>query len=486
MQSKTCTYFFFSIILILCLLTPACAPASSNQPTRPVINLTFPPNGTRLAVGQTMTAKFSATDAQGLVQVELTINSQPVYVKTINPPVNAFVADYAWTPDKGGSYIIPAMAFSLNGNSSDPAQVVVTVGDTAAQAVPTPAPVNSTPAPVQSIPAAGATNTPPLLPTFTPTPLSAATGDQVNLKPLVMARVDLNVRAGPSKEYPVLGRLSQGQTAEIIGRDPLTAWWQIIFPSTEGNTGWVATGSDFSTASNTTAVPVVAPPPPPIAVSVTATFTPTPPPAPSPLKPVIYSFTADRYAIAAGESVKLSWDLANAKAAFLRYEGQEEGVVAPGHKIVAPLKDTVYTLAARNDAGETTAQLTIKVGGNAPTPVPVLGQGKLGVKAGQYIDFDQGVALNEASAGADFFWDGQKKQFVPKGGADGAMLNMSYTDITLPRCLAAPYGRPLNADPNLLMTGCYKTTDKRYGKFNISAWDVTGNLTIEWLTWDYR
>lgn len=120
MPSKTCTYLFYSIILMLALLTPACVPAQSNQPTRPVITLTFPPNGTRLAVGQTMTVKFSASDAPGLAQVELTINGQPVYVKTINPPVNAFVADYAWTPDKGGSYVIQAMAFSLDGDSQRP------------------------------------------------------------------------------------------------------------------------------------------------------------------------------------------------------------------------------------------------------------------------------------------------------------------------------------------------------------------------------
>ena len=97
----------------------------------------------------------------------------------------------------------------------------------------------------------------------------------------------------------------------------------------------------------------------------------TPTEAPSPLKPTIHSFTADRYSIAPGEQVTLRWDLSNAEVAFLGYGNVEEGVVAPGSKVVSPASDTVYTLVARNQAGETVAEITIKVGGATPTPVPV-------------------------------------------------------------------------------------------------------------------
>lgn len=102
----------------------------------------------------------------------------------------------------------------------------------------------------------------------------------------------------------------------------------------------------------------------------TPTPTDTPEPTNTPEPPDIAYFNADRGTINAGESVTLSWDLSDAKAAYLRYEGAEEGVVAPGSKTVSPATTTVYTLIARNDGGETTAEVTINVIPVADTPVP--------------------------------------------------------------------------------------------------------------------
>jgi hypothetical protein len=93
----------------------------------------------------------------------------------------------------------------------------------------------------------------------------------------------------------------------------------------------------------------------------TSTSTATPVPTNTPEPPDIAYFNADRETINAGESVTLSWDLSDATAAYLRYEGNDEGVVAPGSKTVSPSTTTVYTLIARNDGGETTVELTISV-----------------------------------------------------------------------------------------------------------------------------
>ena len=460
-------------VLTLTLLTSACASANpATQATRPVASIGFPQNGAQLPVGQVTTVKFSASDVAGIVQIEMTINGQPVYVQTVNPPSNAFVADYSWTPEKPGSYVIQLIAFSLDGDTSDPVQALVTVGDGAAAESPPP------------VVAPGQTVAVP--PSDTPIPLTPAppvsTGDQVNLKASATALIDLNVRTGPGKEYDVIGRLAKDQTAEIVGRDQGGYWWQIVYPAV-GSTAWIAAGGEFSTAVNTGGVPVISVPTPSVPLPAPAD---TPIPTPDDLKPTIYNFTADRYTIAAGENVTLSWDLANAQAAYLRYDGQEEGVVAPGNKTVAPTKDTVYTLAARNNAGETTAALTIVVSGSAPTPVPVRDQGRLRVVNDQSLDFDQGVVEDGVAGGADFYWDGQRKVFTPKNGADGALLSAGYGDITLSQCLSAGYGHPIAPNPAILPTGCYKTSEGRYGKFYVSEWDFAGNLTVEWLTWEYR
>jgi len=456
-------------------MVTACGPATetADLPDKPVANITAPANNQRLDVGQEVLVKFGATDVEGIVQMEVTINGEPVYVETIDPAVNAFVADYTWTPEKTGSYIIQAVAFSIDGDSSEPVQKVVTVTEPGAAAPPTVPPAEQ--------PSDQPTNTPtpPLLPTYTPTSEAGSAGDQVNLKAMATALISLNVRTGPGTAFPVIGRLRNGESAEIVGRDSGGFWWQIVFPG-EDNVGWIAAGGEFSSAVNFDQVPVVA--------DTGPSSTPTEPPSPTSnaLKPTIFSFTADRYTINQGESVTLSWDLANAKTAYLRYNGQEEGVVAPGNKTVSPTSETKYVLVARNDAGETTAEITIKVGGPAPTAVPVLRDGKTHITNGQSIDFDQGTVQDTIGPDVDFYWDGEKKQFTPQRGATGALLSISFDDINLERCRSISYGQPIDANPATLITGCYKTSEGRYGKFHVTDWDLAGNLTIEWVTWDYR
>ncbi len=89
---------------------------------------------------------------------------------------------------------------------------------------------------------------------------------------------------------------------------------------------------------------------------------------------MIRHFSASQTTIAAGQSVQLSWDLSAAEAAYLRYNGQEEGVISPGSKTVSPTRSTVYTLVAKNDDGSSSAEVTITVSGSPPaatsTPSP--------------------------------------------------------------------------------------------------------------------
>ena len=106
---------------------------------------------------------------------------------------------------------------------------------------------------------------------------------------------------------------------------------------------------------------------------MTPTPKPTDTPEPEPT-PVIAYFSADQTTINAGEAVTLSWDLSGAEAVYLRYEGQSEGVVAPGSKTMTPVQTTVYRLAARNKVGyETVAELTVMVNA-AAAPAPASSQ----------------------------------------------------------------------------------------------------------------
>ncbi len=464
---------FVALALILVMVS-ACAQEVS-QPAKPVANINSPENGSSFSVGQEVMIAFGAADVKGVAQVELSVDNQAIRVETVEPPVNSFVASHVWTPEVSGSHIVEVRAFNVDGDPSEPAQIVVVVHGGGAEASPTPTTLPVEPEPTPTL--IPATNTPI---TLLPTP--TLTSEPVEAKPMVAAVVNLNIRAGPGLDYAVIGRLAEGESAEIVGRDEFAAWWQIVYPSAEGGRAWVAASAEFSTASNTEGVSIAEAPPP-----STAPPTPTSESTTDLLRPTIYSFTANRYTIAAGESVVLSWDLDNAKEAYLRYNGVEEGVVAPGTRTVSPDKDTVYTLVARNDAGETTAELTIKVGGPTPTPIPVLRDGKTRLVNGQSIDFDQGVVQDNVGSGADFYWDGQQKRFLPQGTSTGALIGSAYEEISLTDCLSVSYGQPITGiDGSSRITGCYKTSEGRYGKFYVSEWDLVGNLTVIWLTWDYR
>jgi uncharacterized protein YraI len=81
--------------------------------------------------------------------------------------------------------------------------------------------------------------------------------------PHAVANAYVNVRSGPSTDYPIYGVASPGQSAEIAGVSPDRGWWVLKIPTTASadGLGWVSAG--YVTAFNAENVPVVQPPPPP-------------------------------------------------------------------------------------------------------------------------------------------------------------------------------------------------------------------------------
>jgi hypothetical protein len=486
MKTKTQNLLLVGLIgLVMSLSISACtSPNETGQVTRPVANITSPESGSTLTQGQEILITFNAADIKGVAQVELTIDGEAVMVEQVNPPVNSFTASYRWLVDTAGTHDIELQAFNVDQEASEASRISITVLEPEGTVEAT---LTITPADTPTVVIIADTPTPPP-PPDTPTPAASPTepATAAGTEPTITILTGLNVRSGPSTNYPVIGRLAQGETARITGRNEMSTWWQIEYTSPQGGRGWVSGGSEYSAVANTQGVPVVQAPP----LEGAAAPTPTPvspSPTPGSLKPTIYSFTADRYTIARGERVTLRWDLANANAAFLRYDDEEEGIVSPGSKTVAPEEDTQYTLVARNDAGETTAELSIRVSGTAATPVPVWRDGKITIANSQGVDFDQGLVLSESDEEVDFWWDGDSRQFIPRNGAAGALLGQDYRDITLEDCLNAEYNRPISGiDGSSRITGCYITDENRYGRFFVSEWDLSANLTIEWLTWDYE
>lgn len=108
--------------------------------------------------------------------------------------------------------------------------------------------------------------------TVAPTlPPPTATPDGVYL---VITRARQNVRTGPGLNYDIMGQLSEGDSAEVIGATVDFSWVAISY---RGTNGWLSR-SILDLNGNTNIVPILAAPPTPTPLPATAT--PIPPPQP--------------------------------------------------------------------------------------------------------------------------------------------------------------------------------------------------------------
>ncbi|NOZ51497.1 MAG: SH3 domain-containing protein, partial [Chloroflexi bacterium] len=111
-------------------------------------------------------------------------------------------------------------------------------------------------------------------PTSTPAP---ATPTPTPI-PQVVAADPINVRSGPSTDYPVISALQTGESAAITGTNAKQSWWQIAL--TDGSTGWVFS-QIIPTAGDTTRIAKVMDIPGPPSTP-TPSLPPTATPAPTP------------------------------------------------------------------------------------------------------------------------------------------------------------------------------------------------------------
>ena len=65
----------------------------------------------------------------------------------------------------------------------------------------------------------------------------------------------LNVRSAPSAESNLLGSIPLATTVQIVGVDPTSGWWLIVYPQSPNGMGWVI--AQFVQVSNPQDVPVV-------------------------------------------------------------------------------------------------------------------------------------------------------------------------------------------------------------------------------------
>jgi heat shock protein HslJ/uncharacterized protein YraI len=94
------------------------------------------------------------------------------------------------------------------------------------------------------------------------------------------ARVNVNVRTGPSTLFPILGTAMQGDTGQILGINPNGSWYAVSVPPNRVGTGIAWVSADFVNLTNPTGQPLPVIPPP--LLPTTVNF-----PAPAPNVPQV-------------------------------------------------------------------------------------------------------------------------------------------------------------------------------------------------------
>ncbi len=260
----------------------ACTFQLGGSPRAPVGTPTWslefiaPENNSLVMLGTTLNLAVSATDhGGGVARIDFSVDG--VLIGSQSAPIpegqTRFSAQQTWQPREPRGYLITAEAFRADGSRIGEAGVVVqAVGALTAQAalystpVATQLPRPSTPTPLPTVETVDAPFT-----LNTPTPSPAVAPPFSPEAPRLRVTFDfLNVRARPDATSELIGRLSRGEEALIIGRNEARTWWVI---ERDGLRGWVINNPEWIAISGETA-------PVPLAASLEALPTATPSPAP--------------------------------------------------------------------------------------------------------------------------------------------------------------------------------------------------------------
>lgn len=346
---------------------------------KPIVVIMSPPSGSQFVEGEEIAIQSSATDAQGVVRVELVVDGNVIRVDpspTAQGQLN-FTLIQTWkaTP---GTHTITVRAYNTAGVVSDPTGISLNVSQRTAQA-----PVPTVPgAPPPPLPTTGSAPPPPPQPSPTtggaPPPSTCA-----NTAAFVQ---DVTVPDGtnwaPNQTFNKIWQVRNTGTCTWTG-------YQLVFASGEAMTP--NTTVDVSpTAPGATAdilVPMTAPAAPgphagqwrlkspsglfgpTLTINIVTTGGAPPPPAGSCSgTPSIASFTASAASVTpatsisvlSGTSVTLSWGaVTNAESAEI--DQGIGGVETPGSRTFNATATKTYTLTARCGANVATKQVTVNI-----------------------------------------------------------------------------------------------------------------------------
>lgn len=294
---------------------------------------------------------------------------------------------------------------------------------------------------------------------------------------MITVQGGLNVRRGPSTRYDRIGRLNSGDRVKILGQSDIGAgrWWLISYPSASGNTGWVSASSDYSAASNTTNVAIVAAPPTP--VPPTPTITPVPVPT---TQQASINFGVDRTQIRAGECITFFWDVKNVKEVYFKGEGVAGNSQA--RRVCPPWTDFYDLQVLKLDGTIESKTIRIDVEGTAYNTIRM--------DIGEHVDFDRDGHVNDDDNNRnDFEWiksNGERRfqkwnddddlELAPVGPESLDIIRLEDCEWAIRNLEVNKYIKPFAG-----LAACFRTDRGRVGKLRFE--DADDDAEIQWSIW---
>jgi hypothetical protein len=161
----------WGLMLVSALLFAGMLACQSGAGQVPTVQVTFPPTGRQVAVGDVVPIHSISQDDRGVTKVELWVGGQLLETTSAPSDQKTFAAVQNWMPSQAGIFDVGVRAYDSDGQVSEPALITIEVVSTVAEVTqPLPEePASPTQAPQAAPPPSG--QGPSEQPT--PTPLTA-------------------------------------------------------------------------------------------------------------------------------------------------------------------------------------------------------------------------------------------------------------------------------------------------------------------------
>ena len=208
-------------VLALLILTLAACAAPASQPAVLSIRIDEPPSHTEVAAGQSVLIESTATDAAGIVRVELLVDGKVVKTSEAPGPQKSFNVVQPWTAEGAGEHTVSVRAINTANVMSAPAAITLIVTTAAA---PTRAPAPT------AAPAITATRAITVSPTAVATAVVTATATLTPTKPAptaIATVVTPTVAPTPTPCVPIITSFTADRAKINRGESVMLHWGKV-------------------------------------------------------------------------------------------------------------------------------------------------------------------------------------------------------------------------------------------------------------------